>query len=698
MSLKHLLKPNKICIVGASEKEGFGGDTCRNVIQHMEEKNYFFVNPKRDMVFGKKVYKSVSEVPENFDLVVICTPAFTVESILREASLKGAKGAIVFASGYKEVGDADGIAAQESLIQVCQELDYALMGPNCAGFANYIDEVHPFAFISADRDRKGSVGFASQSGQLCLSLMDSPNMRFSYSISAGNCAVTKMEDYIDFLVDDEDTKVVAVYLEGVTEPKKLADSFRKAALKRKPIVVLKAGRSEKGGQIAASHTGSLSGADKIFDALVEKFGVIRVNDLEEMLYMAQLFSVLPDLPEKATYASMNLSGGETGICADVGDLNQIDYPDFTADTLAKLTDLLPDYASPANPLDMTASLSYDEDLFADALRTVMKDPNIGMVVVGYTLLQEIADPAIKYMGAAMEKVSKEPGAKPMAMLPFVGNTRNEEYSTRLESAGIALLPPPGYGFRILQNLAKFVAYDPSKKDLTLAIPDRPRKETRVVLNEFAAKKIVSQYGVTTPKEAVATSKLEATVLAEEIGYPLVMKIDSKDILHKSDSGCVKLNIKNANQVDAMFEEIMTNAKTSHPHAQIDGILIQKMAAAGTEIIIGVNSDPIFGPAIMVGLGGVFVEVFKDTALSLAPVSREEAVEMVDSLKGAKMLKGYRGKPPRDIEGLVDAIMAVSKMASEQKDSLQELDINPIFVYEKGVCAVDAVLIADSPLT
>jgi acetyltransferase len=302
------------------------------------------------------------------------------------------------------------------------------------------------------------------------------------------------------------------------------------------------------------------------------------------------------------------------------------------------------------------------------------------------------------MGAAMEKVSRESGAKPMAMLPFVGNTRNAEYATRLESAGIALLPPPTYAFKILQNLAKFVSYDPAKKDLTLAIPERARKEDRVVFNEFEAKKIVSSYGVKTPREAVAKSKMEAIVLAEDIGYPLVMKIDSKDILHKSDSGCVKLNIKNADQVDETYETIMKNATSAHPEAQIDGILVQKMADMGTEMIIGVNSDPVFGPAIMVGLGGVFVEVFKDTALNLVPVSRDEAADMIDSLKGSKMLKGYRGKPACDIEGLIDAIMAVSRMASEQKNSLRELDINPIFVYEEGVCAVDAVLIADSNLS
>ena len=698
MHLEQLLKPNKICIVGASERTGFGGDTCRNVLQYMDPERVFLVNPKRDTIFGRKAYPDIASLPENFDLVVICTPASTVEDLLRQAAAKGARGAVVYASGYKEIGTPDGLKAQQSLARLCTELDMALMGPNCAGFVNYIDGVTPFAFISEDRDRRGSVGFVSQSGQLCLSLMDSPGIRFSYSISAGNCAVTEMEDYISFLVDDEDTKVVAVYLEGVRNPRKLSDAFRRAALKRKPIVVLKAGRSEKGGKLAASHTGSLAGADKIFDALFDKFGVIRVNDLEELLYTAQMFAVLPKLPTLPTFASMNLSGGETGICADVGELCGLSYPDFEEETLEKLRELLPGYASPANPLDMTATLSYDTEGYAAALRTVMRDPGIGMVIAGYTLLEEIADPAIEYMAAAMEMVSQDPDAKPMAMLPFVGNTRNPEYSAKLEACGVAMLPPPCYGLRILRYLADFVAYDPSRYDLSLAIPSRPRTDARYALNEHAGKQFVSTFGVPVPEEDVAHSKDQAISIAERVGYPVVMKIDSPDILHKSDCGCVKLNLNDASAVAETYDLILENAGKHHPDAKIGGVLVQHMVPWGTEIILGVSSDPSFGPSVLVGLGGAFVEVFKDTALALAPLSRDEAGRMVKKLRGSMMLEGYRGKPPLDVEALIDAILAVSQLATEHKETLLELDLNPMFVYEKGVCSADAVVITDTQLS
>ncbi|MDR1021251.1 MAG: acetate--CoA ligase family protein [Synergistaceae bacterium] len=694
MNIDKLMKPRKICIVGASEKEGFGGDTCRNVISHMDENRYFLVNPKRNTIFGKKAYPSVSDVPEDFDLAVICTPASSVEQILRDAAARGARGAVVYASGYKEVGTAEGLAAQESLKELCDKLDIALMGPNCAGYINYIDAIYPFAFISEERDRTGSIGFVSQSGQLCLSMMDNLTPKFSFSISAGNCAITEMEDYIDFLVDDEFTKVIAVYLEGAKNPTKLADSFRKAAFKRKPVVVLKTGKSEKGCKLAVSHTGSLAGSDKAYDAFFKKFGVIRVDDLEELIYTAHLFATLKELPKHAGFASISLSGGETGICADVASAFGVEFPDFAPDTTAKLRVMLPSYASPANPLDATATLSYNAERFAACLRVLVQDEAVATVLLGYTLLQKIADPAIRYMAEAIKTVSEENGAKPMIMVSFAGNTRNEEYKTILESCGVPILPPTLYAFKILRYLADFIGYDYRDHDLSLAIPSRPCRETRQALSEHAAKEVVARYGIPFPKEAIAQSIEEAKELARGMAYPLAAKIDSTDILHKSDIGCVKLNIRDEAELEAAYGEILANALEHRPEACIGGVNVQEMAKAGVEMIVGVTGTPQFGPAVLVGMGGVFVEVFEDTALALAPLSREEARNLILSLKGTKLLTGYRGSAPCDLEAIVDVLLAISKMASDRKDDLVELDMNPVFVYERGVCAVDAVLVSD----
>lgn len=696
MNLNKLLKPTSVAVIGASEKEGFGGDVCRNILSYVEDRSHvYFIHPKRDSVFGVPCYKSISDVPENVDLMVICTSQKTVIPLLQEGAKKGVGGAVVFASGYGEVGTAEGKQNEAELIVAAKELDIAVMGPNCAGFVNYIDNVQAFAFISAKRDRKGSVGVVSQSGQLCLSMMDDPGMRFSYNISAGNGKIVQMEDYMDFLVDDEDTKVVSIYIEGVKNADKFAAVLKKAAEKRKPVVILKAGRSAKGGAIAASHTGSLSGSDASFDAVLKKFGAIRVDDLEELIAMSLMLSTMKRMPEKATFASMNLSGGETGICADVGSLNGIEYPDFTEETLKKLKEQLPSYASPNNPLDMTASLSYDADLYAGALRTVMDDPNIGMVLIGYTLLLEIADPCIHYMYKGIEKVVQEKGGncKPIAMIPFAENTRNPEYQEKLFQIGVPVLPPPVYAFKLLRHLADFIAYEPETKTLELAV-GHPKSEETQALSEHESKQELKVYGVPVPDEVIVTSKEEAAQFVKNHPGPLVMKVESADILHKSDVGGVKLNVCGPEAAEKAYEEIMESVTAKRPDAHINGILTVPMLDAGVEIIIGVNNDPQFGPMIMVGMGGVFVEVFKDVALYPAPLKEEEALEMLKSLKSFKLLNGYRGTEKCDIKALCQTIVAISNYAQANKDVLKELDINPLFVYPegKGVGVADALIV------
>jgi len=694
MDLNKLLAPKSMAVIGASEKEGFGGDTCRNVLAYSPDANCYFVNPKRDEVFGRKCYPSVTELPEDVDMVVICTPQKTVIPILREAHAKGARAAVVYASGYSETGTPEGKQAEAELQAVCRELDMAVMGPNCAGFMNYVDGMSAFAFISETRDRKGAVGVVSQSGQLCLSLMDSPNMRFSYAISSGNSSVVSMEDYLDYLVDDEGTKVVGLYLEGVTQPGKFLASLKKAAQIRKPVVVLKVGRSAKGSRVAASHTGSLSGADRVYDAIFEKYGVIRVDDLEELLATTVFFSTLPELPKGTGFASLSFSGGETGMCADLGEAHGIDYPEFSEETLAKLRGLLPSYASPANPLDSTATISYDADVYAGTLQAMMDDPSIDMVLMGYTLLLDIADPAIHYMAKGIEKVVNQGNCKPMAMLPFVENTRNPEYLDKLTELGVPVLPPPVYAFKILENLKRFVQYDPSAHTLEAAVPAGGKAKGRRTLSEYESMKLLGEYGIPMPRGGVAENAEQAAKIADEVGYPVVLKVASADIGHKSDMGGVKLHLADAGAVRTAFGEIMDNARKNAPEAKVDGVFVQKMLEPGLEVIIGVNNDPQFGPCVLCGLGGVFVEVFKDTALMPAPVSEAEARGMLESLKSMPLLSGCRGQKPKDVDALAKTIANVSEFAARHRDNLRELDLNPVFVYEQGqgVCAADALLI------
>lgn len=695
MDLSKLLKPVKIAVVGASERKGsFAGDTCRNLLMNIQDKNrIYFINPKRSKVYEHTCYPSLGDLPEKIDLLVVCTPMSTVEGILLEGKEKGAGAAVVFASGYSEVGTREGKQSERSLAKTAEKLNMAVMGPNCAGFANILDGIHSFGLIYPYRDRRGKIGFVSQSGQFCQSLLDSQDMFFSYLISAGNSTVVRVEDYMDFLVDDEDTKVVSVYIEGGKDTKKFAEVLKKAAVKRKPVIILKAGKSKKGSRIAASHTGSLAGSDRAFDAVLDKFGAIRVEDMEELKAASLLFETLETIPSTGDFAAMNLSGGETGICADLGSTYGIRFPDFEKETLDRLKAQLPSYATPNNPLDMTATLSYDAELYAEALRTVMRDTNISMVLIGYTIPEKVTDPAISCMYEGIQKVMQEEGNKPVAVLSFLENSRDPEYRKKFREIGVPILPSSIYAFKILGYMTKFIAYHPEEHTLELLTGTKDKKDSHA-LSEFSSKQELRFYGVPVPEEFVVHSTEELMEAIEKTGFPAALKIESADILHKSDVGGVMLNIQNKDEAKNAYETILKNVSAFCPKAEINGVLLAPMLPGGTEFIIGINDDPQFGLMLLAGMGGIFVDLLNDTVLYPLPVNRDEALMIIEKLRAYPLLKGYRGGGRADIEALADAIVHISKYADANREILKELDLNPVFIYAegKGIGVADALII------
>lgn len=690
MDISKLLRPRAVAVVGASEKSGFGGDTCRNILENQADTSHVYpVNPKKETVFGKKCYPTLADLPEEIDLVILCTSQKTIVDFLKQAKAKGAGAAVVYASGYSEVGTAEGKAFEKELVDAAKALDMVVMGPNCAGYINFGDDIFSFAFIGDYKGKKGNIGFVSQSGQFCIDMMKSAEMKYSFAISAGNSAMVQMEDYLNFLIDDSNTKVIALYLEGVKNPHKFEACLQKAMEKKKPVVILKAGRSPKGQATAASHTGSMAGSDKTYDAVFEKFGVIRADDMQDLRSTASLLATLRVLPKKPAFSAMCLSGGETAVSADTGFLHGIEYPDFSEVTLKKLNDMLPDFATPRNPLDMTAALCYDADAFASGITTVMSDPSIEMGLVGLTISDKVTvsnDIMFEGIRRAFEQIPD----KPLAVMSFMEAARNKELVERFQNAGIPVLPTTKYGFRALQHLQDFISHDTIKREARLAIPEAHSANTRA-LSEYESKKLLADNGVPVDLGYIAKIKAEVKEYAEKIGYPLVMKVESNDILHKSDVGGVMLNIKSLEQAEEAYDKILANAAQHAPNAKINGILMQKMLKAGTEMIIGLNSDPQFGPMLLVGMGGVFVEVFKDAALYPVPLNHDEALHMLQSLKSFKLLNGYRGNPPADIEALTDMMVKISDFAYRKKDTLKELDMNPLFVYPKG----EGVAIADA---
>ncbi len=695
MNINKLLKPNSIAVIGANDKPGFGGDTCRNILKYREDlSRVYFVHPKKEIILGEKCYKSISEIDDEIDLVIICTSQKTVVPLLYEAKQKGCGGAVVYASGYSEVGTEEGIANEKELIKVSKELDIAVMGPNCGGFINYIDDVYSFAFMGSYENKKGGIGFVSQSGQFCIDMLNSEGMRYSYAISAGNSRIVQMEDYLEFLINDVDTSVIAIYLEGVKNPKKFEACLRKSAENRKPLIILKAGRSPKGQATAASHTGSMAGSDQTFDAIFEKFGVIRVDDMQDLRSTASLFATLKTLPKKANFASISLSGGETGICADTGYMYNINYPDFNEKTLNRLTELLPSYATPRNPLDMTAMLAYDSNEFADGISAVMEDENVDLGFIGLTITEDYT-PDLEVVFQGIKMAAERNKDKPLMIMSFLEASRNKDLVHNFESIGIPVLPTTKYAFSALRHLTDFIEYSPDNKTLQLATPDLGKSSNNPkALSEYESKALLAKHNVDIDLGIIVKSKEEAITQAKKMTYPIVMKIESADILHKSDVGGVKLNITNEQEVMDAYEEIMQNVQQKAADASINGILMQKMLPKGLEIIIGVNNDEQFGPMLLAGLGGVFVEVFKDIALYPIPLNKKEAFEMIRSLKSFKLLNGYRGSKPVDLNALTDMMVSISHFAFENKNSLKELDINPLFVYPegKGVAIADALVI------
>lgn len=695
MNLEKLLRPRGLAVIGASEKSGFGRDTCQNILDYTQDlSKVYFVNPGRDQVFGRTCYRSILDIPAEIDLAIICTPQAAVNDILRQAAQKKCGAAVVFASGYGEAG-AEGRKAQEELVNLCQDLDMAMMGPNCAGFANYIDDVFSFAFLAEKRERRGHIGLVSQSGQICLAGLDLPNMGFSYLISSGNSATIKVEDYLEFLVDDEETKVVAAYIEGLAKPEVFIRALEKAAAKKKPVIILKSGRSQKGCQLAASHTGSLAGSDSAIDAVFKRYGVIRVDDIQELLGAAQMFANLSMLPSADKVAMLNVSGGEAGVSADMGMLYNVDYADLSEETVQGLRAMLPSYSTPSNPLDMTATIAYDPDRLCRGMELFMGEKEVGAVIICYTVTKEIIDTTIPCLVEGVEKAKKSPWCtKPIIWVPFIEHTRHQSTAEKLIELEVPLLPSGVYSFKLLAKLMEFAAFTRKNVQPEISLPRLPRAETRRAFSEFDSKMRLHQEGIGGDDLAVARSATEVSQAVARFGPPVAMKINSPDILHKSDVGGVKLNLKTPEEAAAAYEKMMADLAVKCPGAFLDGVLVQKMLRPGLEFIIGVNNDPQFGPMIMTGLGGVFVEVFKDIQLRPAPISSDEALDMLSQLNGYKLLTGYRGGVKLDIKALADLIAQVSLFAAEHRDEVLELDLNPVFVYPEGegVGLVDALLI------
>jgi acyl-CoA synthetase (NDP forming) len=694
MDLKKVFKPKSVAIVGVSDREGsFGRYVAMYSLTGNDTDRLYFVHPKREELMGKRCYPSLSALPEVVDCAVFCTPCFTINGLLEEAGRMGIKGAVVFASGFSEERAEEGKELEKELVRIAREYDIALIGPNCLGLINNVDNKIFWGVETVFKFNKNKgVGVVGQSGFI-IKYLSEAGFGMTYMASCGNGNVVTIEDIVRFYAEDDDVKVIALYLEGVKNPEVFADALKKAAVLRKPVIILKSGRSKKGAAAASSHTGNLSGSGQVYDAVFEKFGVIIVDDFVDLIAVTRMFTILSGrLALKPSIASLNLSGGETAVCADLSEKYGLVHPEFDDNIKKVLLDILPDFATPNNPLDATTAIMYDIEANKRIYRAMLESDSIGIVTTGINIEERVTDITGTQVNALCEAIDGAALTKPLIVLSSFEGGRNAKQISMLESRGIFMLTGGEKGYKQIASLIKFSFYDYKKNTLCLARPNIKSDDT-YAMSEFESKEEIKKYGVSVPNQTVIKSADELkTVISNGFSYPLVLKISSPDILHKTEAGGVKLNIANISQAVKAYEEIMSNCKAYNPEARIEGVLVQEMAPQGAEIIIGVNNDKMFGPMILVGLGGIFVEIFKDFSLYPAPLNKYEAMGMLNKLKAYRLLAGYRKSRPLDVDALADLIVKVGDYAVANKDILKEIDLNPVIVYEKGVKAVDALVV------
>jgi acyl-CoA synthetase (NDP forming) len=683
--LSPLLNPQSIAIIGASERPGSAG---RLVIENLINLGYqgkiYPVHPKNATVMGYPCYPDIQSIPGPIDMMAVLIGAEKVISTLQSGVDVGAKAAWVLASGYAESGP-EGKGRQAELIDFANRTGLLVCGPNCVGVANILDRSATYSVALSPRMRPGSVSAVMQSGAICMGLANSARFGFRYLISIGNAAVLDGSDYIGYLVNDPKTKVIVAFLEGIRNPKKFEAAAKAASDAGKPLLVVKAGRSEKAQKAVQAHTGSLAGSDVVLDAVFRRYGVIRLNDLD--------------------VGMLSLSGGQIGLVADVAQSLKLNFPTLSEKAVKGLKAVLPPYNSIENPLDAWGSGDL-ENTYPGCVDVIAQEESIGLIAMTRDTPPGVAkrevDQSMRIAEAAI-KAKKETG-KPTLLFSTVSSGFEQEVVDVLRANDIPYLQGTSETMRAIEAFEKYAAFRKNASNQELAgcqspasLADWKKKlnsRKGQSLDEVESRQLLADYGIQGPREQVAKTSAEAVKLASSIGYPVVLKILSADILHKTEIGGVKVGLQNAAEVEAAYAEVMASAKQHKPNAVIDGALIQEMIPAGTpEVILGIVRDPDFGPSIVFGSGGVLVELIKDSALRIPPLTRTEAREMIASTRGEKLLLGFRGRPKADMAALVDTIVKLSQLAVDFKDEINALEMNPLMVLPDGtgIRAVDSLV-------
>jgi acyl-CoA synthetase (NDP forming) len=702
--LDPIFKPKTVAIIGASyDPLKFGNWVTLTALRSKFQGKTYLVNPKITGFHNVKVYPTILDIPEKVDLVAIIVPANIIPKILEDCVEKGVKGAIIFSAGFREIGE-EGVKREKEIVEVAKKGNIRIVGPNCMGVYNAAVGLN-ITILSAEK--KGEVGFITQSGGYGLDIFGTgmaKGINFSKFISVGDKIDVKDNEYLEYLYADPDTKVIMMYMEGIEKGREFFE-IAKRITQKKPIFAIKIGRTSAGGAAAKSHTGAMAGEDEIFDAAFKQAGIIRAYDVEELFDYVKAYLAQP-LPKGNRVGLLVGSGGLGAAAVDKAVELGLRVPTISEENKQRLKEILPEFASYKNPIDFTASGSIGLFTNIDVLKQVFADPNIDSWFFGFTGsgISGI-DEILGNFGPMLDQVDASVVMEGVNV-PRVGSMDEDDKLIRpllQKMFGVTLYSTPERAIRALAGLVKYRQFleegRRAQKPIKLKadtsavrkIVEKALDERRADLTEVESKQILSAYQIPTTDAYLAKNREEAAKCADKIGYPVVLKIVSPDIIHKSDAAGVKLNLLNRNEVVTAFDQIIQNARKYKAKASILGVSVQKMVSQGIEVIVGIKDDPQFGPVIMFGLGGILTELLKDFSLRLVPISWWEAEKMVSEIRAHQLLEGYRNYRPVDKESLISILMSVSALV-EQNPSIKEMDLNPVLSYPDGAVAVDARII------
>ncbi len=692
-NLSRLLNPRSVAVIGASDDPSrIGGKPIAYMLKQGYQGKLFPVNPKRETVQGLKAYPSVQALPETPDVAIVAVPAAAALETITALAERGVGGALLFSAGFAEMSE-EGAQLQDEMARVATSHGMRLLGPNSLGLLN--PQVHFYGTFATGLElgfpTPGHVAIVSQSGAYGAHLMTvavANHIGLSALVMTGNEADLSLGDMVQMVVEDPNTSVIALYSEGIRRPEVLTKALEQARQAKKPVVMMKVGRSALGGAAAQSHTASIAGDDRVFDAVMAELGVLRVDTTEQMLDVARL-ATRGIYPENNSLGVITVSGGAGVIISDAAEACGLPMPAMPVDAQKALTDLLP-YAAPRNPVDVTAQFLNDMSLARTFTESVVRDGGYQSILGFFTYTASAASTGQRLR--AELKLVRDQFPDRLFVLSAIGN---DKQMLEYEADGYTIFEDPSRAVKAISAMGHFgrAFARPALQPVPTIGPVSLPKQTP---SEAEAKALLAKHGIQSAPEVVCESADAAVQAALEIDGPVVMKIVSPDILHKSEIGGVLLDIEGEAAVREGFETLMSRARQAVPQANLQGVLVAKQLKGGVECLLGIHRDPVFGPMAVFGLGGIFVEILQDVVLHRCPFGVDVAEDMIRSIKGAPLLLGARGRPVADIDALAQALSRLSVFAVEAGPRLQSIDLNPVFAMPagQGVYAADAVMTFD----